>query len=179
VPEVGLLVRGVHTESPLAVRFSIPVLLATLIVHGDLNDAVSRAGADPAVIKLAERVTVEHDPAMTKSWPTHMPAAVRVTLRDGSTFAARVLDPIGPENDDRYLAAVRHKIETLGTGTDIATWMDAAAVGTPGLGVAGLFAGVEMDPALRERQPPAGPTPQAGATANNVTGGNAHGRSLT
>ncbi|GII75997.1 hypothetical protein Sru01_09790 [Sphaerisporangium rufum] len=171
VPAAGLLVGGVHTRTPLAARFSIPVVLATLVVHGELNGVIDRARVDSAVLALAGRITVRHDPEMDREWPARMPAAVHIALRDGTTVRERVEDPAGPAGAE-YPGAVRDKIRRLGTGDELIGWMAATAPGSPDPGVQGLFTAAMPAPGA---EPPAA----RGPAVTDVTGGDAHGRSTT
>ena len=74
----------IHPANPLAAKFSLPHALAAYLVLGSTGiDAFSSAAiADSAIRKLAERVSVTADAAMSRQVPMARPAAVRV-LVDG------------------------------------------------------------------------------------------------
>jgi 2-methylcitrate dehydratase PrpD len=93
-------------RNTLAGKFSVPFAVATTLINGSsgvssftwdkINDAV--------ILDLAARVSVREDPAMTAQLPNRRPAAVTVTLTDGSSLTARTetnrgdwADPYPPE----------------------------------------------------------------------------------
>lgn len=99
----------------LAAKFSIPFALATTIVHGAATVPAFRGPAreNPAVQALAQRVTVEEDPAMTAQLPGLRPARVRITLADGSVHSAEVTTNRGDTEDPYAEAEVRAKFREL------------------------------------------------------------------
>lgn len=113
VPAIGRTVAGLHTRTPLAVRFSLPILVATVLSRPDANTAFDVAAEDPAILALAERVTVYEDPVLTARWPRHMPARVDVYTRLGETHSATADDPWTPPDDEAYVAAVLAKATAL------------------------------------------------------------------
>jgi 2-methylcitrate dehydratase PrpD len=62
--------------------------VATRLVHGHSGLASFSWDAvrNPAVLALAQRVSVTEDPAMTRRLPYERPARVVITLTDGSTL---------------------------------------------------------------------------------------------
>ena len=70
----------------LAAKFSVPFAVATRIVNGSsaLSSFTWEAVRNPAVLALAAKVTVSHDPAMSQRLPMERPARVVLTLKDGS-----------------------------------------------------------------------------------------------
>jgi 2-methylcitrate dehydratase PrpD len=139
VPAVTVRLAGVHHDAPLAVRFSVPMLLSTLAVHGGLLPWADRAADDQPVLALAEMVQVVEDPAMTAQWPTRMPASVALTLRDGTVLSGELDDPVGPDGDDAYVTAVREKLARLGVAPILLDRL-LAALGAGGSGVVqGIF----------------------------------------
>jgi 2-methylcitrate dehydratase PrpD len=74
----------------LAAKFSMPFSIATTLVHGSASlDAFrDEARANPAVMALAAKVSVDEDPALTAKLPGLRPARVRLALKDGRTFEA-------------------------------------------------------------------------------------------
>jgi 2-methylcitrate dehydratase PrpD len=139
VPAVTMRLAGVHHDAPLAVRFSVPMLLSTLAVHGGLLPWADQVSRDDAVLALADRVEVVEDPALTARWPQQMPATVAVTLRDGTVLSDELDDPIGTDGDDAYVTAVREKLARLGTSPVLLDRL-LAATGMTGSGVVqGIF----------------------------------------
>jgi len=66
----------------------VPFAVATRLVHGHSGLASFSWDAvrNPAVLALAQRVSVTEDPAMTRRLPYERPARVVITLTDGSTL---------------------------------------------------------------------------------------------
>lgn len=101
-------------------KFSLPYSIAILAVLGHVNpdDYVPSTLADRRISDLAARVYCRADPAMP---PTSFPARIRVTTRDGRTFAADVAaqkgsrgNPMTPEDHrDKFLNAAE---PALGAG---------------------------------------------------------------
>lgn len=74
-------------HNTLAAKFSVPFAVATRLVHGHSGLASFSWDAvrNPAVLALAQRVSVTEDPAMTRRLPYERPARVVITLTDGSS----------------------------------------------------------------------------------------------
>jgi 2-methylcitrate dehydratase PrpD len=83
---------GKTPHNTLAAKFSVPFAVATRIVNG--NSALASfnwdAVRDPVVLALAQKVTVQEDPQMTRRLPLERPARVVITLQDGSTRVGEV-----------------------------------------------------------------------------------------
>ena len=75
-------------HNTLAAKFSVPFAVATRLVHGHSGLASFSWDAvrNPAVLALAQRVSVTEGPAMTRRLPYERPARVVITLTDGSTL---------------------------------------------------------------------------------------------
>jgi 2-methylcitrate dehydratase PrpD len=95
-----------NPQNTLAGKFSIPFAVATYIVNGSTGVESFRPQAiqNPAIRKLAQRVTVTEDPKLTAMMPDHRPSKVKVMLTDGRALEAQTLtnkgdseDPYGPE----------------------------------------------------------------------------------
>jgi 2-methylcitrate dehydratase PrpD len=65
--------------------------VATRIVNGSsaLASFTWEAVRDPAVLALAQKVSVQHDPAMSARLPRERPAHITVHLRDGRQLTAQ------------------------------------------------------------------------------------------
>ena len=106
-----------------AAKFSLPYLLAAILVNGRVgladfrDDAVKR---EP-VLAVTRRVTYELDP--TIDYPRHFIGDVRVRLTDGSELAARQDHPRGGPDDPM----TREEVETKFRGNAALT-LDAARV---------------------------------------------------
>jgi 2-methylcitrate dehydratase PrpD len=77
-----------HPGNPQAAKFSIPFTVATMVVRGScgLDAFQPRVVADQGIHRLAERVHVFEDPALTQRWPEDCSARVVVTLEGGETL---------------------------------------------------------------------------------------------
>ncbi|HUS53722.1 MAG TPA: MmgE/PrpD family protein [Thermohalobaculum sp.] len=93
-------------RNTLAGKFSVPFAVATTLINrsSDVGSFTWDQINNPAILELAARVTVREDPAMTAQLPNHRPAAVTVTLTDGTSLTARTetnrgdwADPYPPE----------------------------------------------------------------------------------
>ncbi|WP_313297738.1 MmgE/PrpD family protein [Diaphorobacter sp.] len=87
-------------------RFSIAYVVATALLHGSVRlAAFSQERLDSPVIRaLMERVQLEVEPQLDAAFPRQRAAQVRITLRDGQTFAmlqpTRKGDPDMPLSDE-------------------------------------------------------------------------------
>jgi len=113
------LAVGLSRTAPptrLAAMFSIPHLVAVALRDGRVDVAASDPAArtEPAVLRLAERVRIVHDESFDARAPAERPAAVRITLDDGTVLHREVPNPIG-DADHQPLdrEAVRRKLEAL------------------------------------------------------------------
>lgn len=81
----------------LAARFSIPWTVAAGLVLGGLGPEAFSAPAlaDPRLLALAGRVSVEADPRLEPGYPSGRPTRVAVRLRDGSLREAASDRPRG------------------------------------------------------------------------------------
>jgi 2-methylcitrate dehydratase PrpD len=102
-------------QNMLAAKFSMPFSIATFVVNGaaTLDAFRDKARADAATRALAERVTVNEDPALTAKLPGLRPARVRVTLADGRVFRAEVLTNKGDTEDPYTTADVVEKFHEV------------------------------------------------------------------
>ncbi len=98
----------------LAAKFSLPFAIATTLVHRDsgVHSFTWQAVRDPAIARLAARVVLREDPAMTARLPDQRPARVRITLHDGRVLEAATetnrgdwSDPYSPDEiHDKYMS---------------------------------------------------------------------------
>jgi len=79
-------------RNTLAAKFSVPFAVATRLIHGSSGMASFTWDAvrDERVLALAQRVSVQEDPAMTARLPQERPALVRITTTDGRVLQAEV-----------------------------------------------------------------------------------------
>ncbi len=85
-------------------QFCLPYLVAAALVRGRLGLAeVSEAAIrDPEILALAERVSVEEDPAFTAQYPERYPTELTVVLRDGRELVRRSDCPSGDPEAPEY-----------------------------------------------------------------------------
>lgn len=77
--------------SALAAKFSIPYALAVLAVAGKADHRVfaQELLENEQIRALAERITVVHEPALDRDYPSIMPAEIEVKTRDGQFLKNR------------------------------------------------------------------------------------------
>lgn len=109
--EVATYVWAAQLDDPdpktmLAAKFSLPFAIATSIVNGKADIAAFRdiARGDRATRALANRVTVEEDPAFTALLPGQRPARVVLRLSDNRSFTATAYTNRG-DTEQPYSAA--------------------------------------------------------------------------
>lgn len=82
------LAAELHDPAPtntLAAKFSVPFAVATRLVHHSsaLSSFTWDAVRNPAVLALAKKVRVSHDPDMSARLPMERPSRVTMYLKDG------------------------------------------------------------------------------------------------
>ena len=102
-------------QNMLAAKFSVPFAIATAIVHGHTKPDAFRQAAvdDPAVLALAQRVSVAEDPAYPARFPAEQAADVAVRLARGRVLTGSVTNPRGAERDPVSYAEVEAKFAML------------------------------------------------------------------
>lgn len=122
---LALPLAPLTTRTRLAAMFSVPYVVAVALQEGrveprEFSEARRR---DAALLDLAARVEVRHDPALDARLPTERAARVTVLLRDGRTLTEEVPNPVGDVGHHPFTDTQVHaKIAAL-VGED-----DAAAV---------------------------------------------------
>ncbi|MFI5614868.1 MmgE/PrpD family protein [Amycolatopsis sp. NPDC051903] len=81
--------RKTHPQEPHEARFSLPYVVASALVRGDVGLSTFRVPAlsDPAVGALADKIVTAEDP--DSDYPKHCPAVIEVKAGD-RTFTKRV-----------------------------------------------------------------------------------------
>jgi 2-methylcitrate dehydratase PrpD len=96
--------------TPLAARFSVPWVVAAALVRGTAGPAAftAEALADPAIRRVAARVRVREDPALTALTPARRPARVTLTFAGGARLERTVTgskgDPDQPLTETELVA---------------------------------------------------------------------------
>lgn len=98
-------------ETGLQGKFSMPYILARVLKQGrlGLDDFTDGAVKEPSVRALAEKVHMEHDPALEEDTEGRRPSIVTVRLRDGRTLSRRVDYPRGGREAPLSKAELREK----------------------------------------------------------------------
>jgi 2-methylcitrate dehydratase PrpD len=83
----------------LQAKMSIHFGVAAALVHGGVSEENYRRLDDPAIMQLAQKLTVEEGAEFTAAYPGRQGASVEVTLKDGSKLARSLPDvvPATPE----------------------------------------------------------------------------------
>ncbi len=113
VPAVGALLSSVLFGPPLAVRFSLPVLVALVLCGVDVKRPESAGDVPLEVRRLAERVHIVEDAELTAWWPEHSRARVVVSTVNGAEHAKERWDPVTPTEDESFVDAVVSKAGRL------------------------------------------------------------------
>lgn len=127
----GIEVRTFAEAAALAVaaprtteeaQYSLPFPLAALLLRGTVDaDAIAQPGlSDPAILRLAARVSLVADPAFSRRFPAERLAQVALTLDDGSVLSSAPTpargDPADPLPDAELAAKFRRLTEHLPSG---------------------------------------------------------------
>lgn len=140
-----------HPTTRESADHSLPYVVATALVHGDLGveHFTDAALADPRVAAVLEHLTVEADPECVAAWPEEVMTKLEVTIDGGHPLSAEVqhyrghgLNPmsnqeieakveriagprLGPERLQRLFATV-WGLEQVDSVADLLepTWMD-------------------------------------------------------
>ena len=99
----------------LAAKFSIPFAIATTLVNKN-SKVMSFAGAaltNQVTAKLAEKVTVIEDPAMTALLPDFRPARVTIKQKNGQRFSHSVKTNRGDWQDPYTADELQEKFHSL------------------------------------------------------------------
>lgn len=91
--------------------FNIPYALAARAVLGSSDyDAFDESNfGNSLLMALMRKIHVEVDPDLDQRYPDRRGASVQVVMRDGATFAEKVLHPLGEPENPLPVAATRKK----------------------------------------------------------------------
>ena len=95
------LLGNVSPVSPYLAKFNIPFCVASAINvgHAALSAFTTETIADPALLALMERLSVNSDKTLTAQYPAQWPATVEIELTNGTRLNGSVSFPKGdPEN---------------------------------------------------------------------------------
>ena len=99
----------------LAAKFSVPFAVATRLVNHSsaLSSFTWDEVRNPAVLALAHKVSVAHDPAMSARLPMERPAKVTIHLKDGSQSVGEAGVNRGDDASPYTRAELRDKFMNL------------------------------------------------------------------
>lgn len=106
--------KGVPREgSFVSAQFSTPYVVAACLLDGEMGPAqlTETRMADPAVMELADRVTVEMDDELNAIYPDRTASRVEITLRDGGKLVRQVDIPRGDPRDPMEEEEIADKLE--------------------------------------------------------------------
>ncbi|WP_159797550.1 MmgE/PrpD family protein [Puerhibacterium puerhi] len=130
VTGLGASLGATTWHSRLGAHFSVPFVLASALVHGDVAPHRAAVPPDPRVARVAALVsTVDATESLRGPDPTARPARVTLELADGTTLTASVEHPAGDAVASPFDAAERDAL------------LDEALAPT-GLGAASVHAAV-------------------------------------
>jgi 2-methylcitrate dehydratase PrpD len=104
-----------HPKTVFDAKMSIPFCLAVVAYarRAGERDFTEASLEDPRLCSLAERVTVEADPDMSRAFPQQWPAEIQVVLRDGRSFSRLVPYPKGEPEAPMSEAEIHDKFREL------------------------------------------------------------------
>ena len=96
-------------------KFSVPFGVASLIYHGGagLQNYADEAIANPKIQRLAQRVSIEEDPAYTSRFPEEQICDVRVQFRNGFEAKATVYYMKGENENPHSIEELKSKFFDL------------------------------------------------------------------
>ena len=154
-------IAGIHVRAPavvfeqhmmrrpasaMAAQYSLPFAIGATLVHGPNRfDAYGEDHLrDPAILAVSDRVDGRRDEDIEAHFPAQMGAAVEITLLDGSTREARVMDCKGtaanPMSDDDLFAKAAGLVRNLAPAVDLSLVRSILSGRPSGSALAGLFA---------------------------------------
>lgn len=109
--------NGTQPQTALAGRFSIPFVVASTLVTGGAGPEIFQPErlTDPALLRLAAKVSVVEDPALTAMTPARRPARLRVCFVDGETREILVTQSKGDPDLPMSAGELRAKFDGLAT----------------------------------------------------------------
>ena len=99
----------------VSAQFSIPYVVAVCLLDGTLGPGqlTERRIADPAVMSLTKKVTVQPDDALNKMYPDRTASRVEVLMKNGERIAKQVEIPKGDPRDPMEAGDIAEKVRTF------------------------------------------------------------------
>lgn len=114
--------KGVSAgDSFVSAQFSIPYVVAACILDGELGpkQLTERRMADPALLELAARVTVEMDEGLNAVYPDMTASRVAITLIRGDTLTRQVDIPKGDPRDPMLAEDLAEKLRRFAGAREV------------------------------------------------------------
>jgi len=112
------LLGGVNPDTPYAAKFSLPYCLAAALKFGrvgveEFDEACLR---DADLRRLMDKIILNADPELDRTYPAKWPARVEITLNDGRALTGSVDYPKGDPEHPLSQRELRQKFENLTHG---------------------------------------------------------------
>jgi 2-methylcitrate dehydratase len=94
---------------------SLPYIVAAVLVNGGFSDAIFDLArfADPAILRLADKITIKEDPELTRQLPHCFPCRMSISLRGGQVKSAAMTVPRGHHDDPMSDGEINTKFRQL------------------------------------------------------------------
>jgi len=95
------LLENIEPKTPYLAKFNLPFCIATALKYGhaNLHDFTEQRLNDPELYLIMQRINIQGDPELTKSYPNKWPAKVKIYTTGGQCLEAGCDYPKGdPEN---------------------------------------------------------------------------------
>ncbi|HZQ05286.1 MAG TPA: MmgE/PrpD family protein, partial [Anaerolineae bacterium] len=104
-------------ETRVDAQFSLPFGVATALVNGraTVNEFREEQLRNPAILQLAQKVTIHHDDALDRAYPGLWPSWCEIDLADGRTLRGTVNTTKGEPENPMTPAEVHDKFNALAT----------------------------------------------------------------
>ena len=112
-------------DSVMAAQYSMPYIVGATLAYGPRGyTAYDRTHHDdPRILSIVDKVEAVHDPELDPAVPAHMPNRVALTLRNGETRQATVMDSLGtpaqPMSTDAVLDKAQALVASIDPGIDL------------------------------------------------------------
>jgi 2-methylcitrate dehydratase PrpD len=106
--------KGVTADSSfVSAQFSLPYVVAASLLDRDMGPAqlAPEKIADPALLALARKITVQADAELSARYPEFTASRVEVRLKDGRVFSEQVDVPQGDPRDPMTAADIAAKLK--------------------------------------------------------------------
>ncbi len=120
----SLLLGSTNPENSVAGMYSIPYTIGCLLLRGtvDSESMMTESLTDPQILAIAEKVTIEEEPDITRLFPEKCLARIVIYLDDGSIIKSGTLsakgDPDNPYSQDEMRSKFLHLTRSLPGNTN-------------------------------------------------------------